>query len=193
VEPDCEEEDKSNSKKITRLEELLTLEQLTELKDIFFGAVNEKNVGGKKLSKNEFGKEIRCLLKDTALELHMSRIFSKMGVPDGGSVDWEAFCSYMLAQYLEKDTLKQKTPPFQDLPRVRNMYSKDTICRIVSLQGPTRILTVCKVCNICTYVFMYSNASVGIMLAFLCTVTKLYTVRTWSSLTSVCVFACAKV
>jgi hypothetical protein len=144
VEPDCEEEDKSNSKKITRLEELLTLEQLTELKDIFFGAVNEKNVGGKKLSKNEFGKEIRCLLKDTALELHMSRIFSKMGVPDGGSVDWEAFCSYMLAQYLEKDTLKQKTPPFQDLPRVRNMYSKDTICRIVSLQGPTRILTVCK-------------------------------------------------
>ena len=68
------------NRKITRLEELLTLEQLTELKDIFFGALNEKNVGGKKLSKNEFGKEIRCLLKDTALELHMSRIFSKVCV-----------------------------------------------------------------------------------------------------------------
>ena len=47
-----------------------------------------------------------------------------MNVTGDGLVDWEEFCSYMLTQYLEKDSLKQKMLPFQDPPKVRSMFCK---------------------------------------------------------------------
>lgn len=47
-----------------------------------------------------------------------------MNVTGDGLVDWEEFCSYMLMQYLEKDSLKQKMLPFQDPPKVRSMFCK---------------------------------------------------------------------
>ena len=91
----------------------------------------------------------------------------KMGVPDGGSVDWEAFCSYMLAQYLEKDTLKQKTPPFQDLPRVRNMYSKVgcvCVCVCVCVRACVRAC-VCVCACVCSCMFLRACMLVCVLAA----------------------------
>ena len=75
-----------------------------------------------------------------------------MNVTGDGLVDWEEFCSYMLTQYLEKDSLKQKMLPFQDPPKVRSMF-----CKVSPPQPPHhQSTTTVKVSTMATYIVVYT-------------------------------------
>lgn len=64
-----------------------------------------------------------------------------------GFIDADEFCSYLLQQLNERDSLSQLlVPPFGDPPKYRhNMSSKETICRVCTANGPLRFISVSKV------------------------------------------------
>ena len=64
-----------------------------------------------------------------------------------GFIDADEFCSYLLQQLKEKDSLSQMfSPPFSEPPKFRtNLCSKETICRLSLAHNPTRFISMSKV------------------------------------------------
>ena len=64
-----------------------------------------------------------------------------------GFIDADEFCSYLLQQLKEKDSLlNMLTLPFNDPPKFRHaLLSKETICRLCLASNPSRYLSVSKV------------------------------------------------
>lgn len=69
-----------------------------------------------------------------------------------GFIDADEFCSYLLQQLKEKDSLLGVLAlPFNDPPKFRHsMLSKETICRLCLVSSPPRFISVSKVRNIVT-------------------------------------------
>jgi hypothetical protein len=66
-----------------------------------------------------------------------------------GLIDADEFCSYLLQQLKERDTLSQLlAPPFGEPPKYRhNMCSKESICRLCMANSPMRFISISKVCQ----------------------------------------------
>lgn len=66
-----------------------------------------------------------------------------------GFIDADEFCSYILQQLREKDSLSRMlapVAPFSNPPKFRHsISSKETICRLCLATNPLRLLSVSKV------------------------------------------------
>ncbi|XP_048248360.1 WD repeat-containing protein on Y chromosome-like isoform X1 [Haliotis rufescens] len=139
--------------KLQHLEQLLHEFEIHDPEDIliheetgYFPAKVFKRTPGC-MNVEEFKNTISKVLETNEYDDYLERLFTKLDTSCDGYVDWDEFCTYLLLLYRENDYLRTKKEiPFLVEPKIRHAVHnrQETTTKIISVENPTRYLTISK-------------------------------------------------
>ncbi|KAK3593630.1 hypothetical protein CHS0354_025521 [Potamilus streckersoni] len=99
------------------------------------------------MNLEEFKETVSDVLGTDEYNEYLDKLFQKLDTSSNGYVDWNEFSTYLLLLYRENDYMRTKREiPFSMEPKIRHIVQnrQEQTSKIVSVQGPTRYVTISR-------------------------------------------------